>query len=332
MVDPDQRRALLDVLTKMEERAIPAPRVPGAVGQFLGEWSATRDLTMELLGTDESFVSGRDLGPISLTPILPVTERLVNEVMGEVASVVAITEQLGAVVNVSLWGRARPANRLRNIWLRRPEATVDLRGAFRWYAPRRITPGSSDVEQRDPPADHWSMSRCLKFVGEEFQAQPAAASYRWDSSLAYPEFRTFRSVILRRDGDEWGAVPAMGRELVTVAGLAAFREQIDRSVDPQATLCAALVWRDPWSDRWSVASAVDASPDQAFAHLVVWADYKRELLGEPPMAASEAATMAASLAALGVRAEVLQAIDRASLVRQVSARARPLAAWLRGLA
>jgi len=332
MLDPDQRRALLDVLTKMEERAISVPRVPGEVGHFLGEWGATRNLTTELLGTDESFLSGRDLGPISLTPILPVTERLVNEVMGDVASVVAIAEQLGAVVDVSLWGSARPANRLRNIWLRRPETTVDVMGAYRWYAPRRITPGSSDVEQRDGPTEHWSTSRCLKFVGEEFQAPPAAVSYRWESSLAFPEFRTFRSVILRRDGDDWGAVPAMGKELVTVAGLAACREQMSRSLDPQATLCSALVWRDPWSDRWSIASVVDATPDEALAHLVAWADYKRELLCDPPMAAAEAASMAGSLVALGVRAEVPKALERANLVRQVSARARPVAAWMRGLA
>src|SRR5687767_12402588 len=118
MLAPDQRRALLAVLTKIEESAIPVPRIPGEVGQFLGEWGAARNLTTQLLGTDESFLSGKDLGPISLTPILPVTERVVNEVMGDVASVVAVAEELGAVVDVSLWGSARPANRLRNIWLR----------------------------------------------------------------------------------------------------------------------------------------------------------------------------------------------------------------------
>src|SRR3954452_17871946 len=104
MLDPEPRRALLDVLTKVEEREIPSPRVPGDVGQFLGEWSATRDLTAELLGAGETFVSGRGMAAVGLTPILPVAERIVNEMMGELATVVATSEALGAVVNVSLWG------------------------------------------------------------------------------------------------------------------------------------------------------------------------------------------------------------------------------------
>jgi hypothetical protein len=331
MLDPEQRRALLDVLTKVEEREIPTPRVAGEVGQFLGEWSATRDLTAQLLGSSESFVSGRDLGPISLTPILPVAERVVNEVMGEVATVVAASEALGAVVNVSLWGSARPANRLRNIWLRRPDSSVILSGAFRWYAPRRVTPGSANVEQCVGGVGHWSTCRCLKFVGEEFHAPPTAASYRWESSLGFSEFRTFRSVILRRVADGWGVVPATGRELVTAVGLAASRERLDSSVGPLATLCAALVWRDPWNESWSVAAAVEVGPDHALAHLVAWADYKRELLGDPPSAAAEAHTMSQSLIALGVRADVPSSIEQANLVRQVLPRAQPVAAWLRGL-
>lgn len=332
MLDPEQRRALLDVLTKVEEREIPAPRVRGDVGQFLGEWSATRDLTAELLGSGETFVLGRDLGPVSLTPILPVAERVVNEVMGEVATVVAASEALGVAVNVSLWGSARPANRLRNIWLRRPESTVELDGAFRWYAPRRITPGSADVDECEIAADHWSTCRCLKFVGEEFHARPAAASYRWESSLSFSEFRTFRSVILRRFGDEWGVLPATGRQLVMVAGLAACCEQLNSSMDPRATLCAALVWRDPWSESWSVAAAIQVGPDQALSHLVAWADHKRELLGDPPASAAEAVTMAKSLIALGIEADVPRSIDQANLVRQVLPRVQPVAAWLRGLA
>lgn len=329
MLDTGQHRALLDVLTKIEDGKIAIPRLHGDVGQFLREWGTAGERTRRIVEIGDTFVRGHALGPISLTPISPVSERLVNEMLGDVASLVAVAEELGTVVNVSLWGSARPANRLRNVWIRRPDAVVHLSGAFRWYAPRRVTPGSGVVEVLETDRA-WAQARCLRFVGEEFYGPPIAASYRWDNAFGPPAFRTFRTVVLRRVGEHWGVVSGLHGKLVALPGLGWTTQQAG-SLDPDAQMCSALVWRDPWNATWSVASAEEVSPDDALSHMVTWADYKRELLDQPSPPATEIGALRSSLAEVGINANIDAAVSTANLTRHVGRVARPLAGWLRGL-
>jgi hypothetical protein len=42
-------------------------------------------------------------------------------------------------------------------------------------------------------------------------------------------------------------------------------------------LYALLIYREPWSDAWTIVNAIPIEAEDALAHAVTWADFQREV-------------------------------------------------------
>lgn len=328
-LDANQRLRLLKIVTELEEGQTPVPRVGGPVGRFLGEAEALRGRVRELIPFDGTFVSGQAIGAIRLTPLGALRERLDSALLGEHGSIVAFSEELAGVLNLTLWGKARPANQLRNLWLL-GAVSVLMTGAFRWFAPRRLTPGTASVTELPDGQNKWT-ARCLKFMAEEFLAPPAAASYRWDQEFGPADFRAVRIAALYGAAENWCVIPYMDTQLATplvvswAAGTAAPESE-------PTGLALALLTRTPWENRWIVADAKLVDPTDALAHMITWLDHRHELAGLPAPTAADVGALQRTMAAIGYSTVRAEALRRANLARSVAPAAKPLAAWIRGLA
>jgi hypothetical protein len=325
-LSPDQRLSLLSIVCDVEEGRAAAPRVGGAIGRFLAEIGVLRKRVQECLPHNGSFVGGRDVGEIGLTPLTPVKEQIRSDVVGEMGSAVAFSEELGGLVDVTLWAKAGSANRLRTLWLQ-TNSRATIKGPYRWFAPRRLTPGTASIEEAPDTPDMWQ-ARCLKFVADEFLSQPSAVNYRWDSFFGPPDFRVLRVVALFHGSTEWLIVPRSENGLASPSGVS----WLDPPAAPRRELALALIVRDPWDDRWKVADALRSNPDGVLAHLITCADYRRELLGLGPPPSVEMASLRCVLSQIGHSASTDGAFAHANLRREVAPIVKSLAAWARGVA
>jgi hypothetical protein len=324
----DQRIALRDIVMRIEQGEI-APRVPGEVGRFLRELSELRAKVGALLPYDGNFARGAAVGDIHLAPLAPLKERVESELLGEVASTIAVSEELAGLVDVTLWSRGRAANRLLNIWLRQV-SEVSMTGSYRWYPPRRITPGTAEIEERGVARVPWDR-RCLRYVAEEFLAAPPAVEYRWDTAHGSLDLRAFRVTVLHAASGEWMILPGEDERISQAFRVASAPDRIPR-VDGEPILALAMLARDPWVDEWSIVAHEPIDADVALGHLLTWADHRRELLGLPSPPASEVTEMQRILASLGFMSTREGGIAAANLVRTVLPTVRRLAAWTRGFA
>lgn len=325
-ISEDQRRALHDIVARIEEGGVAPRRVPGEVGRFLRDLASYRARLNTVLPEGETYVRGRAIGPVDLTSLVALRERTASEVIGEVASTIAVSEALAGTVNVTLWSKARSANRLLNTWLRSPD-TILLAGDYRWFAPRRITPGTASVEPVEALEVPWG-ARCMAFAAEEFLSGPPAASYRWDDAFGPFDFRAFRVVAAHQSAEGWTVVPGADPGLAYRAQLA----HVPGSDGPTGDLALALVVRTPWDGQWSIAALQPVDANRVLAHLITWADHRRELVGAPPPSAAEVSQMQHLLAELGHPTDRVEGMDRAILARRIAPDVRPFAAWARGLA
>jgi hypothetical protein len=167
-------------------------------------------------------------------------------------------------------------------------------------------------------------------MGEEFLAAPPAAAYRWDQAFGPPDFRTFRVVALYERFGKLAVVPSSKEGL-----LPPIEPLMDAtagtSVVGRSNLALALLTRDPWEASWSIVDAKQVDASDVLAHMVTWADLRRELLGLPSPAAHEIAAFERVLTSLGHRTEREDSLGRANLRRAVAQTVKRFAAWTRGL-
>lgn len=327
-ISVEQRFALLKIVSGVEDGEIAVPRVAGDVGRFLREFGLLRTRVRGLVPHDGRFVRGRTVGEIKLTPLAALRERVGSAILGEVASTIAVCEELAGPVNVTLWGKARAANRLRNIWLR-GSSTVTVEGDFRWFAPRRLTPGTASVADVAESANRWDV-RCLKYMGDEFLAAPAAVNYRWDSAFGPPDFRTVRVAAVYEAAGERAIVPSDEQRLSRPVIVSRINASIANA--QVSELALAMLVRSPWETEWSVVDAEPIDANGVFAHMITWADYRRELLGLPSPTAQEVVSFQRILSSIGYSTDREDALVRANLRRVVAPRVKQLAAWMRGIA
>lgn len=310
----------------------PAPRARGAVGQFLRGCEGGRRDVQHVLARhglktrDGGWVPGDEAGAIDMRLLGELEAAVLSDVWGPVESAPVISEQLGAVAELTLWTDAGTANSVHVLFSHNSAATVRLAGRYRWFAPGRITPGDAGAEDVDGDAN-WTTARFLKAVAEDVGRPPHTLEYRLDYRLGRPGLKVFRTFAGRgSDGsfDVFAATTQSPRRLrltSTVPNLA-------RAV-AAAPLCLLFAYREPWDDEWYALDAMEIDEQGCFDHALAWADFRAEILGQPRPTYRDIASIRAALASADVIVERDPDLTTANLTRSLLAPAASLLRWFR---
>jgi hypothetical protein len=289
---------LLRILEKID-RGLIHPRMPDRIGRFLRQYGSGRkelDRTLTRCQVErraDAAVSGRALGAIEIHSLLEPEVSLLGFPLGEVAGTLAISEQLGGFVNLTMWLNAPTANTVYNLLRQNP--ALRLTGDYRWTPSARLTPGEAHLDSAGE-ATAWQHARCLKAVADDLFRPPHALEYVLDYRIGPPSLKYFRCVCALKGSENWEVLPGLTRsrtlEVATVIPEVKF-EKGER-------LYTLLIYCEPWSRAWTIVEAIPIDAEDALAHSITWADFQRELSGlaiEPAIiAGSQQALRAAGLA------------------------------------
>ena len=309
----------------------PPPRVGGRFGQYLRQCSRGRFEIQQLLAREGlttakgGWVNGVEIGPVVLCPLAPLQGSVPNDLWGPVEHLPALSESLGAVVDLTLWTSAAAANRA-HVLLSASPTPVALSGSYRWFAPSRVTPGEAEVEAAES-ATHWRKSRFLKATADDVSRPPHALEYILDYRLGEPGLKVFRVLCVRVEDGEISILPGLDAP----GRLMRFAQPTDRRLAKlgDGDVAFVLAYVEPWSSEWVVVEVEATDPAGCFNHLVTWADFQAELRDKPALALPDLNALRAALLGAGLDPpqahEVVPALPRRALKR----RARALVRWLR---
>ena len=275
-----QRRDLLDILDRIDD-GVASPDVPGAVGRFLRQYARGRaDLdrvvvSRALKRREDDAISGRALKPITVHLLWEPVVHVHSLRLGEVARSIGICEEFGCLVQMVMWLNAHTARTAFETL--RETRWVGLEGDYRWTPPSRITPGEARVVPISR-TEAWSDSRIIKAVADDLKRPPHALEYVRDHRRHQSGVKFFRSICARRRGDVWEVLPGLGE--IDTLHLADSASSV-KVVRSEAALAMHLVYREPWSDAWTIAESKEVTADMALAHAITWADVQREVRGLP---------------------------------------------------
>jgi hypothetical protein len=251
-------------------------------------------------------------------PVVTPEASLLGFPLGEVADTLAISEELGVLTHFVMWLKGPVANSAYNLLRENPGLKLD--GDYRWTPPPRLTPGEARLEAGGRVG--WQDARCLKAVADDLIRPPHALEYVLDYRLGPPGLKYFRTVCAMKEGGGWEVLPALKRSIPLQ--LAADPDGLLAEV-ANSSLVALLIYREPWSDAWTVVSAAATDGEGALSHAMTWADFQREL------ASSEIDGRIIAGICDSLRAAGLQTPDfaQANLARRLLPLARHLLRWLR---
>ena len=274
------RSQLADILGILEkiDRGLIQPRFSDRIGRFLRQYeSGRRELRAVLRQQSNSCrsdgaVSGKLLGAIEVHALIDPEVDVLGFPLGETASTLVVSEQLGGLLNLRMWltaGTAQAAfNELRDA------SAVRLVGDYRWTPLAQVTPGEARIESAGGSLS-WRGARCLKAVADDLLRPPHAVEYVLDYRLGPPGLKFFRTICASRANGVWQALPCFGQARTFKVCAAAVGDDI-----PRGDVLLLLVYREPWSIDWTIVRAVAIQPDEALAHALTWAHLRSELSGE----------------------------------------------------
>lgn len=273
----DQLAEVVTILEKIDAGK-GLPRAPERMGRFLRQYRSGRARISEILAEQgiearaDAAVSGLHIGAIEIHPVAPTVVRVLGFPLGEVAETVAISEQLGAITNVVMWLTSPIANAAYNFL--RNDGGVRLTGDYRWTPAARLTPGESRVETSHVSVG-WQDARCLKAVSDDLDRPPHAVEYFIDYRLGSPGIKYFRCVCVLLTANQVKVLPGLSqpRPLELAGGKKILSEL---GVGKTAML---LIYREPWSNAWTIVAGIEIDSEGAAAHAIAWADFQRELDG-----------------------------------------------------
>ena len=273
----DDLRDVLKVLEKIDEGTA-RPRVPGHIGRFFRQYEQGRvlvDHTLQqsaLARRKDGAVSGEGVGAVALSAMIPLDISVMDFPLGEVATNLSLSEELGSIVSVVLWMKGPTANAVQNA-LKASEA-VRLAGDYRWTPVHRVTPGVARMELSQATV-RWHEARFLKAVADDLARPPHALEYLLDYRIGRPGLKFFRCVCARQSQGRWVVMPALRSpaELVIEGRIGS----AGRS--PSNSLAKLLICREPWSQGWTIVEARAIEPGDCVAHAIEWADFRCELGG-----------------------------------------------------
>ena len=321
----DELAQVRTILEKIELGEI-EPRIPGRIGRFLRQYSAGRaQLDRALAKRDlerraDGPLSGVSLGRVEVHPFLEPQVSALDYPLGEVAQTLAVSEELGGVLDVVMWLKGPVANSVYNFF--RSNTAVAFSGDYRWTPPSRFTPGEALLEPSRSSVT-WERSRCLKAVSDDLLRPPHALEYLTDFRVGPPGLKYFRCLCVARIEGGWRVLPALEEPKpldvadVMPGAVSAF---------DSAPLLKVLVFREPWSEAWTVVKAVAVDARQVLVHSLEWADFQRELEGSE----SDAILVRAIREALHTAGIRPKASEGASLSRSLTSTARDVLRCLRG--
>ena len=316
-MNQEERKAIRRVIAKIDAGS-PAPRfVGGPSARFVRAYAKRRDLAAHLaadagvqLLPGVGMVRGLSRDPLSLYPMDQLFDwEEVTTRHGTYFHVLCSCPELLTLINLRVWstsGSGREAiGRLATRGDR--SAGVQLDGAYRWAPPNLLQPGSAMIDDL-PPDDSqaWWMANYLKWSAADVGLEVDPLEYI--EVVATPEHTRVPYAALR----VVAGIPDGVRRLVLPRALAVGFLDLDCeaaairpdlvSVWASAKLVFAILLREPTDERWKVAGARSASPEEVVLHERGWAEHLRALGGDGtvPGDATIAQTVRQSLRTLGV--------------------------------
>lgn len=275
-LDANDLSKVLGILEKIDQGRI-SPQMPDRIGRFLRQYARGRAALSDVIARHQedrradAAISGRTLGTIEIQPLLKPEVRLLTFPLQEVAETVAMSEELGGVINVIMWLKGPVASALYNLLLRNPGTR--LTGDYRWTPPARLTPGEAQLEPSSVMTG-WQHARCLKAVADDLIRPPHALEYVVDYRLGPPGLKYFRCVCALKRANGWQVLPALAQSRVLEISAVVTEVHLNA-----LELAALLIYREPWSNGWTIVASVPIDPSEAVAHAITWADFRREIDG-----------------------------------------------------
>jgi hypothetical protein len=100
-----------------------------------------------------------------------------------------------------------------------------------------------------------------------------------------PGLKFFRTICATRSNDVWHTLPCFSEQRQFNVSAIATEDGI-----PPGDLLLLLMYREPWSNNWTIVRASAIQPSEVLAHALTWAHFRSELSGE----AFDPATVAAA--------------------------------------
>jgi hypothetical protein len=314
-------------------RGKPAPRVSGHVGHFLRTLESTRFDVQQLLAREsvclraDGWASGNDLGTVELTLLAELRGSVPTDRWGPVEHAPALSEELGAVLDLTLWTSARSANRAHVLAADGKGAALELTGGYRWFPPGRLTPGDARVDDTGKEATRWRHARFLKATADDIGRAPHPLEYILDYRVGPPALKAFRVFAARRRSDA-------GFEVIS--GLVTPARRVDLQMasplaEPNVGACTLVfAYREPWDAVWHAIDVAAITPAECLAHALSWADFETELTGSGRLTATDGKAIRDGLVAVGLDPPpVSHVFDMGDFERHLLPAARALTRWLR---
>lgn len=329
MFQADRLSEFLNFLEQIDEGRAQVPAWPGHAGRFLRQYERGRADILRVLAEHglqprtDGAQHGSAVGAIEAHAIAGVRVKSHDYVLGDSGDALCISEQLGGLIRLTLWLNAVAARSALNTlnW----HGCFRASGDYRWYAPGRVTTGESTITECRERID-WSSARCLTAVADDLFRPPHAHEYVIDFHLGAPGIKYFRSVCATRAVDGWRALPAFGQS--TLLPIVHIAPAASEAMGDTA-LAKFLMYRQPWSEEWSVVNAIAATPEDIVGHSITWADFQLEL-GAAFRKSSLVAGVIEALRAAGVSGN-RSGISGAKTSRLLLPAARAVHRYLRGI-
>src|SRR5262249_50715463 len=136
-------------------------------------------------------VSGKLLGAIEVHALIEPKVDVLAFPLGETAGTLAVSEQLGGILNLRMWLKAGTPQAAFNVL--QDTFAVRLVGDYRWTPLAQVTPGEARIESTGGSLS-WRGSRCLKAVADDLLRPPHAVEYVLDYRMGPPGLKFFRTI------------------------------------------------------------------------------------------------------------------------------------------
>jgi hypothetical protein len=151
--------------------------------------------------------------------------------------------------------------------------------------------------------------------------------YVLDYRLGRPGVKVFRTFAGRGSDGFFEVLPATTQSPRRLR-LTSTVPNIEKTI-AGARICLAFAYREPWDDEWHALDAMEIDEQSCFDHVLAWADFRAEILGQSRPSYRDIASIRAGLTSADVTVERDPDLATANLTRSLLAPAASLLRWFR---